>query len=60
MTRMLKVILFFALLLQLLSCTPGAPYEIKSPCVSIEPIEGAPTFGNPCVRRPVNLKNDIV
>lgn len=59
MTRALKVVLFFAVLLQLLSCTPGAPYEIKSPCVSMEPVEGSPAFGNPCVRRPVNINIDI-
>ncbi len=53
-----KGLLFFIMLLQLLSCTPGAPYEIKSPCVSADP--DFYSSGNPCVRRPVNLNIDIV
>ena len=50
----LKNIFFIFLLSGILSCTPTAPYEIKSPCVSIEGSEH--TYGvNPCVRRPVNM-----
>lgn len=58
MVKLLKISLYFIMLLQMLSCTPGAPYEIKSPCVSVE--HEAYTIGNPCVRRPVNLNIDIV
>ncbi|MDR0774584.1 MAG: DUF2706 domain-containing protein [Rickettsia sp.] len=58
MTKLLRFSLFFVILLQLLSCTPDPPYEIKSPCVSIESTDSSST-GNPCVRRPVNLTRDI-
>ncbi len=54
MTKLLRFFLPFVMLLQLLSCTSGPPYEIKSPCVSIES-----SIRNPCVRRPVNLTIDI-
>lgn len=37
----------------LLSCAPSPPYEIRSPCVSIE-LDNSFAI-NPCVRRPVNL-----
>lgn len=56
--NLLKISLFLAIILQLLSCTPGAPYEIKSPCVSSEPTD-IYSLRNPCVRRPVNLNYDI-
>ncbi|WP_341750995.1 DUF2706 domain-containing protein [Candidatus Tisiphia endosymbiont of Sialis lutaria] len=46
------------MLLQLLSCTSSPPYEIKSPCVSIESTDPS-GIRNPCVRRPVNLTIDI-
>ncbi|MBY0534035.1 MAG: DUF2706 domain-containing protein [Rickettsiaceae bacterium] len=39
------------------SCTPSAPYEIKSPCVSSEDINSFTVM--PCVRRPVNLNYAI-
>lgn len=56
MIRFLKASLFFAMLLQLLSCTPGAPYEVRSPCVSNSQDDDPSTLlKNPCVRRPVNL-----
>ncbi|WP_425364105.1 DUF2706 domain-containing protein [Candidatus Tisiphia endosymbiont of Hybos culiciformis] len=58
MTKLLRFSVFFVILLQLLSCTPGVPYEIKSPCVSIESTDPS-NIGNPCVRRPVNLTVDI-
>lgn len=46
------------MLSQLISCTPGPPYEIKSPCVSADSLEIEAAKGNPCIRRPVN--RDIV
>ncbi|KJV89925.1 hypothetical protein RBEAN4_0916 [Rickettsia bellii str. RML An4] len=47
------------MLSQLLSCTPSAPYEIKSPCVAAEINDEAELNMNPCVRRPVNSIIDI-
>ncbi|MDP4709439.1 MAG: DUF2706 domain-containing protein [Rickettsiaceae bacterium] len=59
MYSLLKNICFVALLSGILSCTPSAPYEIKSPCVSIEGSDH--TYGiNPCVRRPVNMNYAFV
>jgi hypothetical protein len=59
MQSSLKNIFFIFLLLGILSCTPSVPYEIKSPCVSIEAYEH--TYGvNPCVRRPVNMNYAFV
>ncbi|MFU7502563.1 MAG: DUF2706 domain-containing protein [Candidatus Tisiphia sp.] len=58
MKKLLRFSLFFVILLQLLSCTPGPPYEIKSPCVFVESTDSS-SSGNPCVRRPVNLTRDI-
>jgi hypothetical protein len=50
---------FFLLFLFLnISCTPTAPYEIKSPCVSAgDLLENTPLA--PCARRPVNLDHDF-
>lgn len=59
---MLKLFKFGVLLImlsQLLSCTPSAPYEIKSPCVVAEINGEAELSINPCVRRPVNSIIDI-
>ncbi|ASX28359.1 DUF2706 domain-containing protein [Rickettsia sp. MEAM1 (Bemisia tabaci)] len=59
---MLKLFKFGVLLImlsQLLSCTPSAPYEIKSPCVAAEINDEAELSMNPCVRRPVNSIIDI-
>ncbi|ARD86472.1 MAG: DUF2706 domain-containing protein [Janthinobacterium lividum] len=59
---MLKLFKFGVLLImlsQLLSCTPSAPYEIKSPCVAAEINDEAELNMNPCVRRPVNSIIDI-
>ncbi|HJD65127.1 MAG TPA: DUF2706 domain-containing protein [Rickettsia endosymbiont of Diachasma alloeum] len=59
---MLKLFKFGVLLImlsQLLSCTPSAPYEIKSPCVAAEINDEAELSINPCVRRPVNSIIDI-
>ncbi len=58
MTKLLRFLLPFVVLLQLLSCTSSPPYEIKSPCVSIESTDPS-GIRNPCVRRPVNLTIDI-
>ncbi|MCC8398844.1 MAG: DUF2706 domain-containing protein [Rickettsia endosymbiont of Labidopullus appendiculatus] len=57
-TKLLRFSVFFVILLQLLSCTAGPPYEIKSPCVSIESTDES-SIRNPCVRRPVNSIVDI-
>lgn len=56
MNRLAKLLISAVMLLQLLSCTPSAPYEIKSPCVSSESED---VIGNPCVRRPVNITRDL-
>lgn len=50
--------LLVLLLLTVASCTPSAPYEIKSPCVSGD--VNTETIGiTPCLRRPANLNYDI-
>lgn len=54
---MLKLFKFGVLLImlsQLLSCTPSAPYETKSPCVSAEINDETNLSITPCIRRPVN------
>jgi hypothetical protein len=58
MVIILKFFLFSAMLLHLLSCTPGAPYEIKSPCVSTESDDISNDI-NPCVRRSINSQFGI-
>ncbi len=58
MKLLLNVALIVLVGLCTLSCTPSAPYEIKSPCVSIDP--GASDVITPCVRRPVNISRAIV
>ncbi len=57
MKRLVKFLLTSAMFFQLLSCTPSAPYEIRSPCVSAD-LEGS-VHPHPCVRRPINLIHDI-
>lgn len=57
MKKLVKLLLTSAMFFQLLSCTPSAPYEIKSPCVSVEAADSIHI--NPCVRRPINLNRDI-
>jgi hypothetical protein len=47
----LAVILILSLL-GVSSCTPSAPYEITSPCVSID--SDNPYAHNPCIRKPWN------
>lgn len=59
MLRLLKFIISIVVLMQLSSCTPSAPYEIKSPCVSAETNDELDMGITPCIRRPVNLMIDI-
>lgn len=41
------------------SCTPKAPHEARSPCVSVQ--DESPYLRNPCIRRPLNQNGwDIV
>lgn len=47
--------LFVLLAFALLSCTPGAPYEVRSPCVAIDSV--SIEMPMPCVRRAVNLEH---
>ncbi|PCJ25110.1 MAG: DUF2706 domain-containing protein [Rickettsiales bacterium] len=55
----IRIILSIISLFVVLSCTPGAPYEVRSPCVSSG--DSGHTYGvNPCVRRPLNMKYAIV
>lgn len=58
MIKFLKMTIFLASLLQMASCTPKPPYEIKSPCVSIDTND--PYSRNPCIRRPANVLRDII
>ena len=58
MKSLLNIFIVFLGLLSILSCTPSAPYEIKSPCVSIE--NDSPGTITPCIRRPVNISRAIV
>lgn len=58
MKSLLNIFIVALSAISILSCTPSAPYEIKSPCVSIDSdSSGAIT---PCVRRPVNISRAIV
>ena len=57
MLKSLKFLLVLIMLAQLLSCTPSAPYEIKSPCVSADIDDRSSLSVNPCIRRPVNSVN---
>jgi len=58
MKNYLKTFLFIALFSGLYSCTPSAPYEIKSPCVAVD--SENPYAINPCVRVPLNMKYSVV
>lgn len=58
MKNYLRTFLLIALFSGLYSCTPSAPYEIKSPCVAVDPEN--PYAISPCVRTPVNLKYSVV
>jgi hypothetical protein len=54
-----RLLFITAALFGVLSCTPSPPYEVHSPCVSIDGSDH--TYGvNPCVRRPVNEKHTII
>lgn len=53
-----KNILLILSVLALHSCTTSTPYEIKSPCVSIE--SDNPYFRSPCERRPANSNWELV
>lgn len=59
MKRIVKISIILSCLFALLSCTPTAPYEIKSPCVSND-VGDHPYSIVPCPRRPVNLEYAIV
>ncbi|ADE29800.1 DUF2706 domain-containing protein [Rickettsia prowazekii] len=59
MLKSLKFLLVFIILAQLLSCTPSAPYEIKSPCVSVDIDDNSSLSINPCIRRPINAVNIV-
>ncbi|NRB10346.1 MAG: DUF2706 domain-containing protein [Rickettsiaceae bacterium] len=53
-----NLFIIILLLFLLSSCTPSAPYEVKSPCVSNSSDD---TYGiTPCPRRPVNINYSIV
>lgn len=54
------IVVNFLLLSSILSCTPSAPYEIKSPCVAVEAEDEYDHAIRPCVRRPVNFGRAIV
>jgi len=57
MQKFTKIFFVAIVLLGMISCTPSAPYEIKSPCVSSEDTDSFTIM--PCVRRPVNLNYAI-
>ncbi|MDP5109819.1 MAG: DUF2706 domain-containing protein [Rickettsiaceae bacterium] len=58
MKSLLNIFIVFLSLISILSCTPSAPYEIKSPCVTID--NDSSGVITPCVRRPVNISRAIV
>lgn len=41
----------------MISCAPKPPYEIKSPCVSVD--SDNPWVHNPCIRKPLNPNRAI-
>ncbi len=49
--------LILGCLLCILSCTSSKPYEVKSPCVSID--SDNPYLRNPCSRRPANVTWEV-
>ncbi len=57
MRKLVECLFFGLLILKLIACTPGKPYEIRSPCVAIESENSDIT---PCVRRPANLNRSLV
>lgn len=58
MKSLLNIFIVVLSAISILSCTPSAPYEIKSPCVSIDS-DSSGTI-TPCVRRPINISRAIV
>ncbi len=54
-----NIFVVLLLLFLVLSCTPTAPYEIKSPCVSHSTTDNMQGI-TPCPRRPVNINYSIV
>ncbi len=57
MNLVIRSALLIFCLITMLSCTTTKPYEIKSPCVSIDAEN--PWFRSPCQRIPINNKWDI-
>lgn len=58
MNGFFRNILLVFLTTNILSCTPSAPYEIRSPCVAVDGSDH--TYGiNPCIRRPINYIHDF-
>jgi len=57
MRHIIKLFISCLILLQLLSCTAGAPYEIRSPCVSGSTEDSLAI--NPCIRKPLNINKDV-
>ncbi len=49
---MARVFVFTLLILMVSSCTPKPPYEVRSPCVSID--SDNPFYRSPCSRVPLN------
>jgi len=49
---MQQVFALVLIILMISSCTPKAPYEIRSPCVSND--TDNPYYRNPCTRKPLN------
>ncbi|MCC2646824.1 MAG: hypothetical protein K0R02_889 [Rickettsiaceae bacterium] len=53
MKKMISFIILCCAIVNISSCMQKGPYEIKSPCVSIE--SNNPYAVSPCIRRPVNI-----
>lgn len=61
MNYFIKVFIMAICLVNVLSCTQKGPYEVKSPCVSIDSLTDDNSYSiTPCVRRPANLNRDLV
>lgn len=54
----IKIIVFIIGTVFVSSCTPKVPYEIKSPCVSIDN-SNSPYAISPCIRKPINTNGTI-
>jgi hypothetical protein len=53
MKKMISFLILSCVLGSISSCMQKGPYEIKSPCVSIE--SNNPYAITPCMRRPANI-----